>query len=138
VRRRVHQQAWSRAVWDQRRPEAGRFGYAVSRLSAARAMRADLQRARELGLVTPSDAEGAERALAAEEALRHERLVEAHDSLVRAGFVPMWATEEEVGLAREGRLLDVLRDRARWLRPVEAVIARTRRIRRHVRRPPVS
>jgi hypothetical protein len=117
-------------VWDQRSPAADRFGYAVSRLSALHAMREDLARARDLGLVDDAIATEVGGRLDAEEHLRLERLVSAHDELVRTGLVSMWATEHEVGLAREGRLAGSLARRARLLRPLERVAARTRRLRR--------
>lgn len=127
VQRRVHDDSWSHAIWDRRRPGAIEFGRELTLLAADRAMARDLGRAEELGLVGPDEADGVRRALHAAAPRRVDRIMAAHDTLIGEGLVPLWVTGAEANLAYRGSLGSVLARRARRWGPVDTGITALRR-----------
>lgn len=113
VRRRLHDQSWSRSTWDRRSELSAEFGRELTRITAWRAMERDLARAEELGMVDASSAASLRRELSVRREKRLDRVMRAHDTLLAEGRVPLWVTEQEANLAYQGRLGALLAARAR-------------------------
>lgn len=128
VTRRMHDNNWSKSIWDRRGPDESAFGSALCSLSALRAMLADLNRARELDLIDASTEAHLEKAIHACKDEMSERELDAYDALTSAGRVPLWVTEHEANLAWQGELLRALERKAAVREALQSVRRATRRL----------
>lgn len=102
VARREHADAWHRTMFFEPRHDGSSFGWSLSRVSALSVKAADLQRARELGLVTAQEHDRLSALLRRQQGEHLERMLQAMRELTRAGREIAWVDRETVARLTRG------------------------------------
>lgn len=103
VKRRLHPEAAHNLMFDED-DAGGNFGWTLSRLTALAAMKSDLQRGREIGLLDATAALPVATLLDQALAQATRDLVEAHRLNTRAGRQIAWVDEATIRRLRQQRL----------------------------------
>jgi hypothetical protein len=127
VARREHPSQWGRGAGDHRSEASTRFGDMLGDLGCYEAMRRDLEVARTKAVVDSELYASIRTLLDQKSSIAWTNMFDAHVELVRNGRLPLWVTEDELRLAREGMLRDRLAEQARRWGPALHAVERVRR-----------
>ena len=105
IARREHADAWSRTMFFEPQHDGGSFGWSLSRVSALSVKAADLERAREVGLVTAQEHDRVAALLRQEQARYLDRMLQAMRELTRAGKEIAWVERETIARLKRGERL---------------------------------